>query len=149
MSRPLLRNVLLGLAGAFLLAQAVPYGRDHTNPPIEAEPPWDSPRTRDLARRACFDCHSHETVWPWYSHIAPLSWRLWHHVEEGREHFNVSAWNRPQRHAKDAAHETEEGEMPLWDYLLLHPEARLTPEETADLVRGLDATFGVPDRDAH
>src|SRR5690349_11025724 len=67
---------LLAITGLFLLIQAVPYGRAHTNPPVVSEPHWDSPRTRELAKRACFDCHSNETRWPWYSHVAPMSWVL-------------------------------------------------------------------------
>jgi hypothetical protein len=71
--------VLLIAAGAALLValiQAVPYGRAHSNPPVVSEPAWDSPRARELAVRACFDCHSNETVWPWYSNIAPVSWLI-------------------------------------------------------------------------
>ena len=58
----------------FLVAQLIPFGRSHTNPVVVKEPTWDSPTTRDLAKRACFDCHSNETVWPWYTNIAPVSW---------------------------------------------------------------------------
>ena len=68
------------MLGLLCLAQLVPYGRAHTNPPVVREPSWDSPRTRELAVRACFDCHSHETRWPWYSNVAPVSWlvqRAW------------------------------------------------------------------------
>ena len=66
--------VVAVLAGLFLAIQFVPYGRDHSNPPVIGEPTWNSPETRALAVRACFDCHSNETVWPWYSNIAPVSW---------------------------------------------------------------------------
>jgi len=58
---------LAALVALFLLVQAVPYGRSHTNPPVTAEPRWDTPQTRALAARACFDCHSNLTKWPWYS----------------------------------------------------------------------------------
>ena len=61
----------------------VPYGRDHVNPPVGAEPSWDSPETRALARQACFDCHSNETEWPAYSTVAPVSWLIQHDVSEG------------------------------------------------------------------
>jgi hypothetical protein len=67
---------VVGGAAAFLVIQLIPYGHDHTNPPVVKEAPWDSPRTRELAVGACFDCHSNETVWPWYSNIAPGSWLL-------------------------------------------------------------------------
>ena len=62
------------IVGGFALTQVVPYGRNHTNPAVVYEPDWDSPETRALAERACFDCHSNETTWPWYSTIAPISW---------------------------------------------------------------------------
>ena len=63
---------ILAVVALALLIQLVPYGRAHTNPPVVAEPNWDSPQTRELAVRACFDCHSNETTWPWYSNIAPI-----------------------------------------------------------------------------
>jgi hypothetical protein len=63
------RLAAAALAG-FALIQLVPFGRNHTNPPTTAEPRWDSPRTRALARRACFDCHSNQTTWRWYSNVA-------------------------------------------------------------------------------
>ena len=65
---------LLAVVGLFVLIQLAPFGRNHTNPPVVQEPSWDSAETRALAKRACFDCHSNETVWPWYSNIAPVSW---------------------------------------------------------------------------
>jgi len=140
--RRLLTWTALILAVPLLLAQAVPYGRDHANPPVTAEPEWDSPRTRELARRACFDCHSNETRWPWYSNIAPLSWQIQGHVDEGRQELNFSTFDRPQEEAEDAAEGLLSGEMPPWDYLLVHPEARLTASEKAELARGFRATFG-------
>jgi hypothetical protein len=84
------------LAGAafFLPIQAVPYGRSHGNPPTTAEPRWDSPLTRELAARACFDCHSNLTSWPWYSNIAPVSWLIQRDVDGGRGSLNFSEWNQ-------------------------------------------------------
>ena len=139
MRKLLKRAVVAGLV-VFGLLQLVPYGRAHENPPVRAEPQWDSPATRDLARRACFDCHSNETRWPWYSWIAPMSWLLQRDVEEGREHMNFSEWDRKQEDAHEAPEMAEKGEMPPWFYLPAHPEAKLTAEEKAQLVRGLEAT---------
>lgn len=134
--------IALGAVGAvLLLIQVVPFG-DRTNPPVTQEPAWDSPRTRELAKRACFDCHSNETVWPWYSYVAPVSWLVLHDVEEGREHLNFSEFDRPQKDAHEAAEQVEMGEMPLPIYLPTHPEARLTDAETQELIAGLKATFG-------
>lgn len=123
--------------------QLVPYGRDHTNPPVLAEPAWDSPETRALFMRACADCHSNQTVWPWYSNIAPASWLIARDVVEGREQFNISVWGSQQRNeGDDAAEQVQEGEMPPWFYLPLHAEAQLTPAEQEQLIAGLIATFG-------
>lgn len=140
--KQLLKRSSIALVVLFVLMQFVPYGRSHDNPPVRVEPQWDSPETRALAMRTCFDCHSNETVWPWYSQIAPVSWLVEHDVAEAREHLNFSEWDREQRHAEDAAEEFEEGEMPLWFYKPLHPEARLSGEERAALLRGLRTTFG-------
>jgi len=130
------------LAVGMLAIQLVPYGRDHTNPPVTGEPPWDSARTRELARVACFDCHSNETVWPWYSDVAPLSWRLQRHVDEGRAKLNFSEWGTGEQEVDEIVNSVRDGEMPPGDYLLLHPEARLSDADTQALIDGLSATFG-------
>ena len=112
-----------------------------TNPPVLAEPGWDSPQTRALAQRACFDCHSNETVWPWYSNVAPVSWLVQRDVDEGRSRLNFSEWNRPQREARNAARQIQRGAMPPPNYLVLHPSAKLTSEEAQALIRGLNASL--------
>ncbi|MBK9383713.1 MAG: heme-binding domain-containing protein [Planctomycetes bacterium] len=141
-----LKKLFLYGAGAMLgllaFAQLVPYGRAHTNPPVVREPRWDSPRTRELAVRACFDCHSNETRWPWYSNVAPVSWLVQRDVDEGRAALNFSRFDQSQKEAHESAEAVLEGEMPPWFYLPTHPEARLTADEQAELVRGLRATFG-------
>jgi hypothetical protein len=125
-----------------LAIQFVPYGREHINPVVVAEPPWDSPATRAFAVRACFDCHSNETRWPWYSHVAPASWLLQRDVGEGREHLNFSEWNRRQRHADEAGEIVAEGEMPPWFYTPVHLASSLSGAERQALSRGLTATLG-------
>ncbi|MEA3228481.1 MAG: heme-binding domain-containing protein [Campylobacterota bacterium] len=123
--------------------QFIPYGNDHTNPPVLAEPKWDSPKTKELFNRACADCHSNETKWPWYSNIAPVSWLVQYDTEEGRKHFNVSMWGKQKKNDGDEAKEKfEDGEMPPWFYVLPHPEAKLLESETEELAKGLLATFG-------
>ncbi len=130
-------------AVAIVLIQFVPYGKNHTNPPVVAEPRWDSPQTRELFMRACGDCHSNETKWPWYSHIAPISWLVTYDVKEGREHFNVSMWGDQRKNRGDeAAEELREGEMPPLVYRIAHPEARLSEAEKKRLTEGLVRTFG-------
>jgi hypothetical protein len=129
---------------ASVAIQFVPYGRHRVNPPVGAEPAWDSPATRVLANRACFDCHSNETEWPAYSKIAPVSWLIQHDVSEGRAVLNFSEWQRPQEEAKEAAEEVLEGEMPLRMYQLMHAHARLSVSDRERLARGLERTLGRP-----
>ena len=121
--------------------QFIPYGRDPTNPPATGEVTWANDETRDLFAAACADCHSNETAWPWYSRVAPMSWLVASDVGEGRNAFNVSV-SSGLADADDAAETVEDREMPPLPYLLLHPGARLTPEERARFVAGLEATFG-------
>ncbi len=130
------------LVGGFLLIQLVPYGRNHTNPPVLQEPNWDSPETRALAERACFACHSNETVWPWYSNIAPISWLTQRHTDEGRQVLNFSEWGSRRQETHEIAESIQEGSMPMPMFLLTHPEARLTDAEKQTLIRGLTASTG-------
>lgn len=141
--KTLLRRSAWVLFALFLLAQLVPYGRGQDDPPRTAEPAWDSPRTRELARRACFDCHSREPDRPWYAHVAPVSWLIQHDIEEGRAQLDFSAWDRPQREAHEASEALAEGEMPPAFYTPLHPHARLSPAERYELMRGLERTLGL------
>jgi hypothetical protein len=144
-ARTLLKGFAVAVAvgaATFGTMQTVPYGNRHSNPEVVAEPVWDSPRTRELAKRACFDCHSNETKWPGYSKVAPLSWAMQRDVEMGRKVMNVSEWNRPQDLAHESGATVIRRDMPPRSYLMMHPEARLTDAETEELARGLDATFG-------
>jgi hypothetical protein len=127
----------------FLILQAIPYGRAHDTPGTVREPPWDSPRTRELAVRACFDCHSNQTAWPWYSHVAPVSWYVQRHVEEGRGELNFSEFGIGRQETSDTAEVVRDGTMPPGYYLPLHSAARLSDEERAALIRGFQATFGL------
>ena len=97
-----------------------------------------SPDIKAILKRACYDCHSHETVWPSYSRVAPVSWLLAWDVKEGREKLNLSTWNRysqkkRNKMIKEIWEEVEEGEMPPWFYLPLHPEAQLSVQDRAVL----------------
>jgi len=130
---------LASIVGIFALVQIVPYGRTHSNPPTIAEPPWDSPRTRELAVRACFDCHSNHTKWPWYANLAPFSWVVQFDVEVARSVVNFSEWNRHYDLAVYSGQRTIDGNMPPYKYRMAHPEADLTPQERIELARGLDA----------
>ncbi len=136
---PLIRT-LMSLMGVFLLIQLIPYGHSHTNPAIQANPTWDSPATEIVFKRACADCHSNTTVWPWYSNIAPVSWLVRRHVDEGRSKFNINTIGFGEE-AHKAAEEVRSGGMPEPTYLLMHPEARLNSIEKEQLAAGLEATF--------
>lgn len=141
--KKIIRIGLIGLFILFVLIQLYPYGRDHTNPPVTGEPTWDSPETVALFNRACKDCHSNRTTWPWYSNIAPASWLVQKDVDQGRKRFNVTEWGRESRNnGEEAANQVRKEAMPYPPYLILHPEAKLTPEEKARLIKGLEATFG-------
>jgi len=138
------------LLGALLAIQLVPYGRDHTNPALMSEPPWDSPATRTLAKQACFDCHSNETEWPAYASVAPASWLVQRDVDKGRAVLNLSEWQRPQKEATKAPEELREGEMPPAAYLLMHAHARLDAADRDRLARGLAKTLGgTPETEAY
>ena len=125
-----------------ILIQVIPFGHTHNNPAVTKEPAWDSPQTRELFRRACFDCHSNQTTWPWYSNVAPISWLLQRDVNGGRRHLNFTQWDQAQRHGGDVSAQVKTGEMPPWFYLPMHPDAKLTDAEKQALMDGAEKTFG-------
>lgn len=145
MKKPAAKTILnTVLAVLFILAviQLIPYGKPG-NPPIITEPIWNTQATRALAKRACFDCHSNETVWPWYSKVAPVSWLVLMDVNNGRRVLNFSEWGNGKRdgeNPKKIQEELLEGEMPPFQYTLVHAESRLTNQERQQLSDGLAAT---------
>jgi hypothetical protein len=135
---------ILALVAGVVLFQLVPYGRDQSNPPVTGEPAWDSPATRALAVTACYDCHSNETRWPWYTRIAPISMMVYRDVVEGRKALNFSEWPPAAWDDEDTDRMAEvvgKGQMPLPYYLVLHPEAQLSDSQKGQLVNGLIATL--------
>lgn len=132
-----------------LVPAAIQVWRPHrTNPPtdpaetIEAVMPAAQPAVAAM-NRACRDCHSNGTNWPWYSHIAPVSWLVVRDVVEGREAVNFSKWAtydpaRRQKLLKEACSEVREGEMPLRLYRWQHPEASLTPADVDAVCQAAD-----------
>jgi cytochrome c551/c552 len=129
--------IVVAIVALGLLIQLIPLPGRGANPAVVSEPNWDSPQTRALAKRACFDCHSNETVWPWYSYVAPVSWLVYNDTMEGRSRLNFSEWNRPQRGAGEIVGMIQEGEMPPAVYLPMHPSARLTDAEKQQLITGI------------
>ena len=137
-----LRLVVFGLAGIMVLLQVVPYGRDHSNPPVTRDAPWSNEEARRIAVAACYDCHSNETKWRWYSNVAPVSWLLQNHVDEGRSRLNFSEWDRRQR-IGELVESVTEGSMPPRSYLLMHWSASLSAAEKqtrADALRELESS---------
>jgi hypothetical protein len=133
------RRILLGAAAVLAVTlvgiQFVPVER--TNPPV-TDPISAPPRVEEILRRACFDCHSNETSWPWYSHVAPASWKVADDVEEARSHMNFSTWGNLQPKQRrglisEIWEEVSEGAMPLALYRTAHPRARLDDEDLAIL----------------
>lgn len=130
-----LRYALPALAGVLVLIQFVPVER--TNPPVTADlvAPAD---VKAVLKESCYDCHSNETVWPWYSTVAPVSWMLVRDIEEARDEYNLSEWERMDAEEQAETREemwemASEGEMPPWSYLLVHPESRVTEADLAVL----------------
>lgn len=126
--------VLVGL-------QLVPV--DRHNPPAEVQ--IDAPpQVMAILKRSCFDCHSNQTHWPWYGKVAPASWLVAHDVHEGRQVLNFSTWNRytPREQSaliRASVDQVEQGEMPLWFYLPLHGDAKLSEADKATLKAWSDA----------
>ncbi|HYM61752.1 MAG TPA: heme-binding domain-containing protein [Thermoanaerobaculia bacterium] len=140
------RGVLIGLVAVVVFIQLIPVPR--TNPPVTGEilAPQE---VKAVLRHSCYDCHSNETVWPWYSHLAPVSWLLYRDVTGGRRAMNLSAWQqmpqtRQNRRRKGIWEEVSSGDMPLWFYLPLHPAAKLSDSDKAILKAWSDAGPAVP-----
>jgi hypothetical protein len=132
-ARLLIALVLLAIVGASAI-QLIRPSVIGSNPPVVREPSWRDPAARTLAVRACFDCHSNETAWPWYTQVAPFSWLVARDVAEGRQVLNFSDWGAARGEgAQEMVEVILEGEMPPAIYLLIHPAASLSSAE-ADLL---------------
>jgi len=128
-----IKIVLASFAALLLVIQLIPVSRDNPLPEEVVPAPDD---VIAVLERSCFDCHSHETRWPWYAHVAPASWLVAKDVNEGRRHLNFSTWNRYDAEKRadkleDIWEEIEGGQMPLKIYLPLHPSARLSEQDRA------------------
>ena len=132
--------VLLTLAALFIVIQF--FQPERTNPPSDPAASFEAvvkppPQVAAVVERACQDCHSNRTVWPWYNRVAPASWLLAYDVKHARRNINLSEWGkmspaRSQEALGDMCDEVKAGEMPLWQYKLMHSSAaRLTPADVA------------------
>jgi hypothetical protein len=139
MKRVLVIAVIV-LAVAFVAIQFVPV--DRTNPPVTS--PLVAPEpVKSILQRACNDCHSNETRWPWYAYVAPVSWLVADDVKDGRRHLNLSAWGEMSdakrlSKADNMAEEVEAGRMPLPKYVLIHRDAKLSHEDVVALRKWAD-----------
>jgi hypothetical protein len=143
--KKILKWFLVALVVVFVLLQFANPPR--TNPPVVSDlmatnaPP---PQVAAMLRASCYDCHSSETRWPWYSHVAPMSWLIANDVKEGRENMNFSDWpnDNPMRAAKRLENMSDEvgsGDMPPKKYTAIHGGARLTEGERKELTGWLDS----------
>lgn len=137
----ILKWSLWGLLGILVIAQFIRPKQE--NPPVVAaedflsiaQPPAD---VASVLQSACYDCHSHETTYPWYANITPINWWLYDHIEEGREHLNFSIWGtyeprRADHKLEEIVEVVDEGEMPLQSYTWTHADARLSAEQRSML----------------
>jgi hypothetical protein len=130
----MLKRIVLGLALVFAAMQL--FRPDRTNPPLDAARSVQSaamvpPEVGAVLKRSCYDCHSNETRWPWYSGVAPMAWGVANHVKEGRAELNFSDWGTYSVRKRVAllekmCDEVREGGMPLKQYLWLHRDATLS-----------------------
>ncbi len=132
-----MKKFAVGLIAVLMVVQFVPVARVN---PTERGQPAAPNGVQALLQRACYDCHSNETQWPWYSSVAPLSFLIARDVTEGRRELNFSLWNqynerRKARKLKEIAEQVEQGKMPQWYYVSLHPDAKLSPADRELIIK--------------
>ncbi len=136
-------KIILSVVGILVVGviglQLVP-NYERTNPPVTYQMKWNAPETEQLMRQACYDCHSNETVWPWYSNIAPVSWLVVKDVNEGRAKLNFST-GHGEMESDELIEQIERGTMPPRIYLTMHSDANLTDTQKADLIAGIRASL--------
>src|ERR1041385_7131784 len=136
-----LRWLLIILVCAFVIIQA--YRPAKTNPAIDQSKTVEAtlqvtPQVSAIMDRSCNDCHSNKSRWPWYSNVAPVSWFVINHVNEGRHDMNFSEWgnydkDKQSRRLRDICEQVSDGEMPLSSYTPLHPGSKLSAEDVKTL----------------
>jgi len=139
--KKLVLRLLAAAAVIFALIQFVPFGHNRTNPPVVSEPKWSSPQARSLAKEHCFQCHSNETNWTWYSNIAPGSWLIAMDVIEGRGRFNFSDWNSHPGEPDEIAEAIQSGSMPPIQYWAFHPSSRMNDQQKQGLIQALGSSI--------
>ncbi len=127
-------------------------GPRKTNPPIDQAQTLEAhtevtPGIAAILTRACQDCHTHKTRWPWYSHVAPVSWFVIDHVNHGRKHVNLSHWaeydpEKALHQLREICEQVESGTMPIGPYLVMHPQARISDEDIRNLCEWTETERG-------
>ncbi len=136
--KKILKIVVIALFIGFIGIQFV--RPEKTNPPINPAETMQATmqvpeNVQSIFKRSCNDCHSHETVYPFYSNIAPISWQVVDHINEGRRKLNFSVWNtyddkKKKRKFEGICEEMQSGEMPMSQYTLIHREAIISADDT-------------------
>lgn len=140
-----MKKIVLVLIIAFVIIQF--FRIDKTNPPVDKKMDFlvmkSTPENvSSIIKSACYDCHSNETIYPWYTNVQPFAWFVKNHIDEGRAELNFSTFGtydlvKQARKLKKAAREVQEGEMPLSSYTIIHQNAKLTQEQ----IKTLEAYF--------
>lgn len=139
MKKKTLLYIVIGGLVLFAMIQLIPI--DRANQPTTVEPKWSTPEARALVKEHCFQCHSNETEWPWYSYVAPASWLIKWDVVNGRDKFNFSVWDKHPGELDEMIGEIQEGGMPPLQYTLFHPNSKLDAQQKQTLIDALTASF--------
>lgn len=136
------KKIAIGFVALLVIIQF--FRIDKTNPAVVQENDFISvtnppEHIQLILKTSCYDCHSNESTYPWYTNVAPISWWVKQHINEAREELNFSEWGtftekRKKHKLEEVYEEVEEGEMPLKSYLIAHSEAKLTTEQKNELV---------------
>lgn len=151
-----LKNITIFLIFLLLLIQSVRF--DKTSEPLDPAKDFvtitsANAEVSHILKIACYDCHSNQPTYPWYANLAPISWWMQNHIDEGSHHLNFSIWGTYSEKRKDHKLEeciemVEEDEMPLASYTWMHKEAKLTDEQRLQLVeffKAIRSTIVVPE----
>ena len=156
----MLVHILKWLAIALIvLAAGIQLARPaRTNPPVDESHTifartHMSPEVAAIFNRSCADCHSNKTVWPWYTNVAPVSWFVANHVNNGRKSLNLSEWaslakERQDRKLRQICDEVSDGVMPLSSYTPMHPNSKLSPADVKAICDWTDSERAQLEKDA-
>lgn len=145
-----LKNISIAIIFILLMIQSIQI--DKTIEPVNPATDFISVTAANtevagLLKTACYDCHSNQPTYPWYTNMAPVSWWIKHHINEGSQHLNFSIWGtysekRKNHKLEECIEMIEEGEMPMYSYTLMHKEAKLADSQKLQLVQFFKALKG-------